>query len=762
MTLRPNSGETERQNDTRWLTVERDATLRERKLTKTANASPELWNSFCEEPCPSDCKQSLVVTGTSVLGQGRLSQHKVSPSRFPGRLKVFRMAENKFSSPSSSSSGAHRNSNGPQVVILKQPPSHLFADEPFQIDYRVEGVNSADNSPSSEADIHAELEPVELSILTEDRAPGTKSPSGQSSASLTTQPELRLEILETLRQADTESFGRLRCRVCLVSGSMSIKQAVTFQIRLALDKNTSPALTRRVNLVQGKLSIETSTDWTSIWYKDEGGRDKCIEFCVEATEKNEKPVKEKLPLTVTLCYATADEPIRVLNQEVLRIIGSEKKLQTERSTGRAKIRFRIEDVSKNHQGQDFLLQVAVDNRMYPGIAPAYTPSVSVRSKRNKRHRAPQDYQSHAESSVRASPPSSGGGGVDCHPVSLEGTDLDAILDAMHGVKKWADEVYTGLHPLQWQILGYARNEDGSPDFTRPYHSMSNPNSFISRMRASYMDSTRKQLQFLEQILTRSSASSSQGGQPDAYAQMVAPPHDPFWMNHSSMPPIHPMMHPLAMQPRPGYDSGYDYAPPARNYYGQRAPLAPPPPHDGRYDDSMPMHLPPAQPWLQQHQTPSRMPIIEKQATQSVLAAPTNDMHKPDKNQLGMDANETNDFQLMEAEVEYVLAKQYKSLHTRKKLGFPAYSFEKKLLGFFSSSDKAGAAGHFVHVSALDDFVSPEARQQASDILQEAIDKKNEALFCLRDWGSLGILLDRVFVFDWSKDLTQTGDHSESL
>lgn len=48
--------------------------------------------------------------------------------------------------------------------------------------------------------------------------------------------------------------------------------------------------------------------------------------------------------------------------------------------------FQTTTVSKNHQGQNFMVQVEEDSPQYSGVAPAITPSVSIRSKRNKRQR----------------------------------------------------------------------------------------------------------------------------------------------------------------------------------------------------------------------------------------------------------------------------------------------------------------------------------------------------------------------------------------
>ena len=229
-------------------------------------------------------------------------------------------------------------------------------------------------------------------------------------------------------------------------------------------------------------------------------------------------------------------------------------------------------------------------------------------------------------------------------------------------------------------------------------------------------------------------------------------HDPYWMSHGAMPPLQPIIHPMApsMAHRQGHDMSFEYTQQQRGYFGPRH--GPPAllPGNARYDE--PMALQQAHMW-QQHaqQTPPRMSLTHGNAP---------DMLTPDKKP--MDAEDADLHGYGETDVEYVLAKQYKSLQTRNKLGFPAYSHDKKLLGFFSATSKSDGS-RFVSIDELPDFQSSEVQQQATTILQDAIDAKSEILYCLRDWGSLGSLLDRVFVYDWSKDISDSSDgHLDSL
>ena len=159
-------------------------------------------------------------------------------------------------------------------------------------------------------------------------------------------------------------------------------------------------------------SSGSGKDWNSVWYKDEGGRDKCMEIVVGVYDRQHVAVFEAIPMLLTLCYASSNQqslkhptlassphlPIPVTNQDILNVLSpkSNELFVLDCATGTMKIRFRVEDVSKNHQGQDFCLQIAAapDNGVYhylknydpTMIAPAVSLSVNVRSKRNKRQR----------------------------------------------------------------------------------------------------------------------------------------------------------------------------------------------------------------------------------------------------------------------------------------------------------------------------------------------------------------------------------------
>ena len=91
------------------------------------------------------------------------------------------------------------------------------------------------------------------------------------------------------------------------------------------------------------------------------------------------------------------------------------------------LHFSCEIVSKNHQGQNFLVQVEEDVPQYSGVAPAQTPSVSIRSKRNKRQRSSSVVKSEGNNVLRSSE-SSLGIPLSRSPFSIDGAQVGSDID----------------------------------------------------------------------------------------------------------------------------------------------------------------------------------------------------------------------------------------------------------------------------------------------------------------------------------------------
>lgn len=756
----------------------------------------------------------------------------------------------KLSSPSSSSTNGGGSSsnqatppkNGPQrsddesyLFWRKQPPSYAYDDETFEISVSLE-------VPQSRRSTESPLDHTDVEILASIRHhPHPSSSSNRpttipSAAGGNNDDHPTTATLVVLNNDSPPSSSRggstATTRPLLVSAAkpcnihckirtmepLRREKRTCYVICLAARHPTraiATTISTPIQLVSYKIRIVTDDSWSNIWYKDEGGRDKSMEVMAELIAKNNAPHRERIPLRLTLYYAPASEdqgPVQVTNQEILRLLGNSAKLHTDKSTGKATVRFRIEDVSKNHQGQDFLVQISPDTRKgFVDIAPGFTPSVSVRSKRNKRQRSSHQSQITGGSSRRSSTSpsheetSSGGpfgppSRTIWGPEGVNTADPNRLREAMQGVMHWTEEVVNGLYPLQWQILGYAQHPDGSPDYNHPHYSMTNPNAYISRILSLYSESTRENLWIISQAVEQAanpSAGSASQQPPEAYARMqerspedrgysmapshrvppLAPPHaavghvPPGMIPHPGPRPLvgvsggmHPTVASEAFRPKPGMgESQRDQPTPAQSQQQQPYPPMMPyaSPHMGR--PRFPQHPFPQQYFNRPPQPPPQQQRrIMDETEAAFLSEP---IPPPSLRAVGAedskpayerDVAETADPRSRESEVEYVLAKQHKAFRTGEPLGFPAYSESRELVGFYRESRSKVGVGEFIPISQHAEDFGPMEIMQATEILNKAIASKSSAVHALKDWGSISSLIDHALLYGWTKDMGSSG------
>ena len=161
-------------------------------------------------------------------------------------------------------------------------------------------------------------------------------------------------------------------------------------------------------------------------------------------------------LKCLLRYAESGMP--VTNQNVLRIWtdSHDKKPSIKLYKGSLAIKARVEDVSKNHQGQSFKIEVLADIDESPtdcDVAPVLSRAVNVRSKRNKRRKATSPPRS------RTPPPV---------------TTTNSFAHAP-GVAGWIESVMEGLDQMKW-----------APDMQQ----LVNPNALIAKLERRYESEAR--------------------------------------------------------------------------------------------------------------------------------------------------------------------------------------------------------------------------------------------------------------------------------
>lgn len=263
-----------------------------------------------------------------------------------------------------------------------------------------------------------------------------------------------------------------------------------------IEYNVVPVVTSEMTVIQHRLLIQEKLP--ELWYKDEGGRDKCMALPIFlVNEKGERVGNRPVPLRVTLLYEN-EHP--VLKQDILKM--SPDCQRTIDSSGKALLKLRIEDVSKNHQGQAFRLKVEADTAQSPmnfDVAFDLSSTISVRSKRNKRrpHKGfPPQITHHiingtsTPGSTTSSPAGSNGendmtfastftaeerrkkmrtGDISSPMGGNSPHSGNPLTGAMESVLGWTGAVVNGLHQLEWQTVGYESKTDGTADPDRPIY-----------------------------------------------------------------------------------------------------------------------------------------------------------------------------------------------------------------------------------------------------------------------------------------------------
>jgi hypothetical protein len=129
---------------------------------------------------------------------------------------------------------------------------------------------------------------------------------------------------------------------------------------------------------------------TKIWYKDEGGKDHGFDLNVMLVDdEGGVPVlqQQPVPFVLNLLYSNGDV---ILNKpNLLGILPENSQCIIDRNSGRSWKKIRINDISKNHQRQSFIVRVSPDITKNPylfDIAGDDTVPIEVRSKRTKKQR----------------------------------------------------------------------------------------------------------------------------------------------------------------------------------------------------------------------------------------------------------------------------------------------------------------------------------------------------------------------------------------
>ena len=628
-----------------------------------------------------------------------------------------------------------------QINFSDEPPTHLFCDEWFEITVSIQVPTILREQAHGTSSLNANAAPATTALhLTPVVHPGSR---GKASETPLTQNERGVMVYmdpPSLKFTIGSSQGEkvsARCRIhCPVDSMVPTEYALSFVERWGPSPQVhyppppsvtvTCAISRPIQFVNAKLKLEPG-EWDDEWFKDMGGRDKAMQTIVSMYGRDGLPIKKrKVPLFLTLLYDNENKS-PVMKQEILRMIGPTQNSCLADDTGRATMQFRIEDVSKNHQGQSFMIRFAPDADKDPDIAPAYSRTVCVKSKKKKRKRSSEPNINQQRDGGNSNLPNTP------LTISIPSQNAQRLRQAMSGVIKWTEEVVNGLFPLKWQVLGYGQFPDGSIDYSRPYHNMPNPNDCIHRVLSMYADDTRENLRVL-----LSAVEQTTNQDPDLFSHSSGPNQEPQFPSHSVSGGFPPAHNPY---PAPTPIPGNSIAPPPQPAIGRHQPI---PMHQHQ-----PMH---GMPWGGMQHNPSKMPglpsSVDDPAQEGIVQGAMDDENR-------------------QADVRYLLAKQFKSCRTHNRLGFPAFSIRKELLGFYKKSSVSMVA-RFVPIHKHHDEFGHSEMAQATRILEDALAKRSSAVKDLNDWESLSSMVDNALMaerdttntlsYDWSKDF---GDSNSS-
>jgi hypothetical protein len=195
-----------------------------------------------------------------------------------------------------------------------------------------------------------------------------------------------------------------------------------FKVSATANRSVKPTSSPPLSVVTHRLIITASAP--ALWYKDQGGKENCIELPVQLIDQHSKLVKtRRVPLKLTLLYENGTP---VPKQDILRNCST----MAIGETGQHVCRIRIEEVSRSHQKQNFQVLIAPDTIRYPlnnDISPCQSTPVDVMSKQ------------------RATPSAAAVGHILHAPV---GTEKTLTTQGLSGKKRKNEEDHSSLphHP----------------------------------------------------------------------------------------------------------------------------------------------------------------------------------------------------------------------------------------------------------------------------------------------------------------------------
>ncbi|CAM9830867.1 unnamed protein product, partial [Ascophyllum nodosum] len=247
---------------------------------------------------------------------------------------------------------------------IRSATSHIFLGQPVEVEVRL--LNDEDVVQPTTVGINATVMSEDGKVLTNNPDKFQLTPTRPALLDGTSTFQL------VLAPGTVQTGSRVRVHVEASAGGVQVQFQVT--------ANSGQLMVCRSALNVVRPPPEN-------WYKDEGGRNNCIEIEVQVREKTpgaSQPGRPQpgVPLNLTLVYDSGTE---VQTQDILQIQADTQLFTNE--TGRAQLKFKITEVSQRHQSQKFRVKISPDtkaNSSARDIAPVVTVPIQVLSKRKNR------------------------------------------------------------------------------------------------------------------------------------------------------------------------------------------------------------------------------------------------------------------------------------------------------------------------------------------------------------------------------------------
>ena len=462
-----------------------------------------------------------------------------------------------------------------------------------------------------------------------------------------------LEVLEDVVVRKGKAV--LKCKINEVSMNVRNRKFV-IQLKPAAGKkgdgvaqSISAVRTTGIEVVNQRLEIDTS-GWSNEFYKDEGGRDKCMIVPVKLVNSQGVVVTGRsMKLHCTLLY---ENGIIATSQNILRMHEScTPMIKTE--TGTAELKLRIEAVSRNHENQDFQIQIGP----YPSshedkdTASTMTPSVKVLSKKNHRRNKTESLSKRKKPGNMEVDTTTAHFSAIGNIVPPIGPDANSdTSSSMGSLLQWIKETLDTLQRNQMVM-------DDLQEKSRQQHEE------IKRVLTTYQNKTMTDLQVIITALgvDESNGDSGDGNGGATGTDAASGGHLVGSAKTSSLSSSSSLPDPLSTS--------------STSHRNQRRPSA-----------VVAAELPNSANSLSGFGVPSEFSGLMRQTSNSYFDA-SGEM--PNQNAAGLQyvsalpASETSG---IEAQIAYVVAKIF--VATNKKMGFPAFSTSKELLGFYQAADDA--------------------------------------------------------------------------